>query len=1040
MAAVGLSVGHPTSSVESAVSSSSLPVSAREKDENNEEDNNEQSGALPSGGFVSAGACPGASPIPRVTPSHDEVSTASSRDLPSYTEACDTKFTWGDLEGPDFSQAVNSAYAEVAHWRRNICQVPSGEAGKEFVLELAKLFNAYGEGSALESVALTAAMILPVLLLQKPYPQSKAKDHVFCLKRRMKSWQSGDIDGLVREGRVIQQHLETASSTIRHDSGTLRGFTRLMLLGNVRGALRVLSNSTSGGVLPLSATLVDSDGLTKSVRDILEDKHPEPGPAVEEALLQNEHASQSPGTYSVLFEGLSGDLIRRAALRTEGSAGPSAIDASGWRRLCTAFHAASTSLCNSVAGVTRRLCTSYVDPSCLHALFSCRLIPLDKRPGVRPIGVCETVRRIMGKAVMSIVGKYVRLAAGPLQMCAGQPAGSEAAIHAMSEIFNDSGSDAVLLVDAKNAFNCLNRRTALHNIQVLCPVIAPYLINTYRCNSMLFVGGDVMQSMEGTTQGDPLAMAMYAIAIRPLIDRIARTSTLQVWFADDAAGGGKIQCLRKWWDLLNLYGPSYGYFVNASKTWLLVKPEALSEAESAFSDTNINITTNGVRHLGAPLGDRDYTTEVLKAQVEKWTAELTVLSEMARTQPHLAYCALTQGMVGKWVYLSRTVPGISDLLQPLEDVLRKAILPAITGRNPPNDVERELFTLPVKLGGLGIMKPPDLPECEFDISNKVSAPLVALIVNQHRSDTGPSLSESLCSQKAITTAQRKEKHVKVLSKSNGIQEQLTPSLQYMVSLAQEHGASTWLSARPVEEHGFALHKGAFRDALALRYGWEPALLPSHCACGKAFSSEHALSCPTGGFLIVRHNEVRDFTAGLLREICHDVEIEPTLQPLTGEQLVLATANRNIEARLDIKARGLWGGRFECAFFDVRVFNPCARSNQTPGVTSAYRRHEAAKRRQYEQRVRDVEMASFVPLVFNTSGGLAPAATVTYKRLAMLLSEKWAMQYSAVMGWLRCRISFALLRASIMCLRGSRRHIRSAAVGRPELALAEARLT
>ena len=74
---------------------------------------------------------------------------------------------------------------------------------------------------------------------------------------------------------------------------------------------------------------------------------------------------------------------------------------------------------------------------------------------------------------------------------------------------------------------------------------------------------------------------------------------------------------------------------------------------------------------------------------------------------------------------------------------------------------------------------------------------------------------------------------------------------------------------------------------------------------------------------MRHNEVRDFTAGLLREVSYDVEIEPKLQPLAGEELA-PSANRDSEARLNTKARGLWGGRFECAFFDFRIFNPCAR--------------------------------------------------------------------------------------------------------------------
>ena len=176
----------------------------------------------------------------------------------------------------------------------------------------------------------------------------------------------------------------------------------------------------------------------------------------------------------------------------------------------------------------------------------------------------------------------------------------------------------------------------------------------------------------------------------------------------------------------------------------------------------------------------------------------------------------------------------------------------------------------------------------------------------------------------------------------------------------------------------------------------------------------------------------------MREVCTDVEVEPRLQPLNGESLQHASANRDPEARLDVKARGLWGGMFECAFFDVRVFNPRARSNETRHTTaSAYRKHEQYKRRHYDQRVRDVEMASFTPLVFSASGGFGPSALVTFKRLASRLADKLNLPYSSVMGWLRCRVSFSLLRSSVMCLRGSRQRVRGD-VGCPSLAIAEGR--
>ena len=183
--------------------------------------------------------------------------------------------------------------------------------------------------------------------------------------------------------------------------------------------------------------------------------------------------------------------------------------------------------------------------------------------------------------------------------------------------------------------------------------------------------------------------------------------------------------------------------------------------------------------------------------------------------------------------------------------------------------------------------------------------------------------------------------------------------------------------------------------------------------------DHALNCPTGGFPSIRHNEIRDLTANLIAEVCHDVCVDPSLQPLCGEHLSYATSNREDTARLDVSARCFWGLRQQCAFFDVRVFNPTAPSCRNLQMDACYRRHEEEKRRAYEQRIREVEHGSFTPLVFSTSGGMGQAATVAYERLASLLAAKHEQPYCIVMGWLRCHLSFALLRSAVMCLRGSR---------------------
>ena len=101
--------------------------------------------------------------------------------------------------------------------------------------------------------------------------------------------------------------------------------------------------------------------------------------------------------------------------------------------------------------------------------MACRLIALDKRPGVRPIGVCEVARRIVAKAILRVVNRDIKEACGFLQECYGLPAGQEAAVHAMQKLYEDQSVEGLLLVDAKNAFNSMNREAAMHNVQRLCP-------------------------------------------------------------------------------------------------------------------------------------------------------------------------------------------------------------------------------------------------------------------------------------------------------------------------------------------------------------------------------------------------------------------------------------------------------------------------------------------------------------------------------------------------------------------------------------------
>ena len=223
-------------------------------------------------------------------------------------------------------------------------------------------------------------------------------------------------------------------------------------------------------------------------------------------------------------------------------------------------------------------------------------------------------------------------------------------------------------------------------------------------------------------------MAMHAISLLPLTDDLYDCDVRQTWFADDATAGGSLIGLSNWWSRLVSLGPAYGYFVNADKTWLIVKAESLSTAERIFAGCGVNITVEGKRHLGAAIGSRSFVKQYIVEKVNYWVSCVRRLSQIARVQPHVAYSAFTHGLIGKWTYFLCTVPEISDLLKPLEAIAGEFI-PAVTGRSV-GELERKLFALPVRMGGLGLTDPSAVAGFEFNASVSVTSALITQIVQQ----------------------------------------------------------------------------------------------------------------------------------------------------------------------------------------------------------------------------------------------------------------------------------------------------------------------
>jgi hypothetical protein len=218
------------------------------------------------------------------------------------------------------------------------------------------------------------------------------------------------------------------------------------------------------------------------------------------------------------------------------------------------------------------------------------------------------------------------------QLCTGVQAGIEGAIHAMDELFSSNADKGwcMLLVDASNAFNSVNRSSALLNARFHWPRCSRFLYNTYQRESTLKVQGanELLYSREGVTQGDPLSMLLYSIAVMPLIRRLEEESVVtQNWYADDAAAVGELDNVMEWMGKLLQHGPKYGYYPEPKKSILIVHPDYMNKAKEMF-ETKLGVTVvSGQRFLGGFVGSIVGKERFVKEKVREWCGNIATLSD-----------------------------------------------------------------------------------------------------------------------------------------------------------------------------------------------------------------------------------------------------------------------------------------------------------------------------------------------------------------------------------------------------------------------------
>ena len=299
------------------------------------------------------------------------------------------------------------------------------------------------------------------------------------------------------------------------------------------------------------------------------------------------------------------------------------------------------------------------------------LIGLDKCPGVRPIGIGEVLRRILGKVMVLVTGPYdVEILCRADQLCSGLRYGIEGAIQGMREMFDDSMNDGsgMLLVDAKNS---VTRVAAIWNARVLWPCASRFIFNTYQGFSFLVIKGssEFILSKEGVIQGDPLSMLLYSIALLRLIRSLADHSKWhQAWYTDDSACIGSFEYLKEWFSMLSDMGSAFGYYAEPRKSFLIVGPDDVSEAERIFGNLGIKIVT-GCHYLGGFIGNGSNIDELLQQKISVWEDCLVQLAKAAKSQPQASFAALSKSLQFEWNFVSRVIPNCGGTFSSIRNLI-----------------------------------------------------------------------------------------------------------------------------------------------------------------------------------------------------------------------------------------------------------------------------------------------------------------------------------------------------------------------------------
>ena len=289
------------------------------------------------------------------------------------------------------------------------------------------------------------------------------------------------------------------------------------------------------------------------------------------------------------------------------------------------------------------------------------------------------------------------------------------------------------------------------------------------------------------------------------------------------------------------------------------------------------------------------------------------MAQLAVPQPQAAFAALTKCLQGEWVYLQCVISGCGSLFSDLTDILRTLFLPALFECEI-TSLEQQLFSLPIRFGGLGLSVPTASAVDLFTASWHATQVIVGAIKQ--------ACQFQISVHDDMVFSARKAYHQLMELSHNDLFSVVLSGLdlthQRVLQRARDNDLGVWLSVTPVESSHFDLSAQEFRDALAIRYCKPLLNLSPKCdSCGATSSLDHFLICRKGGLVVQRHNEIRDAIGDLAALAWGQVRRETVVGEAGdqhGETLIA-----------DLCVHGVWLPQAE-ALFDICVVDTDAPSH------------------------------------------------------------------------------------------------------------------